>query len=105
MLLTAASDLPPSGAAPLHLQPGVVHWRRHGGGYGGCADVADDAESLPQGVVHPQHLVTVLGLLLRLLHQRVLVTARVQMSQELRVYELLRLEKKGKIKRCFDMKV
>lgn len=93
LLPTSASDLPPTGASPLHLQPGVVHWGRHGGGHGGCADVADDAESLPQGVIHPQHLVTVLGLLLRLLHQRVLVAARVQLSQELRVYELLRLDK------------
>lgn len=58
-------------------------------------------------MVHPQHLVTVLGLLLRLLHQRVLVAARVQLSQELRIYELLRLEKTNKQtnKRCFDMKV
>lgn len=75
----------------MHLQPGVVHWRRHGGGYRGRADVADDAEGLPQGVVHPQHLVAVLGLLLRLLHQRVLVATRVQLSQQLGVDELFRL--------------
>lgn len=89
--------LPSPGATPLHLQPGVVHGRRHGGGYGGCADVTDDAEGLPQGVVHPQHLVAVVGLLLRLLHQRVLVGTRVQLSQQLRVDELLSLNKMRKM--------
>lgn len=84
-------SLPSSGAAPLHLQPGVIHRRRHGGADGGRADVADDAEGLSQGVVHAQHLVAVLGLLLRLLHQRVLVAARVQLSQQLRVDELFSL--------------
>ena len=68
-------SLPSSGAASLHLQPGVVHRRRHGGADGGRADVADDAQGLPQGIVHAQHLVAVRGLFLRLLHQRVLVAA------------------------------
>ena len=84
---------PPSGAAPLHLQPGVVHRRRHGGADGGRADVPDDAEGLPQGVVHPQHLVAVLRLLLGLLHQRVLVAARVQLGQQVGVDELFSLDK------------
>lgn len=66
--------LPSSGATPLHLQPGVVHRRRHRGAYGGCTDVTDDVKGLAQGVVHPEHLITVLGLLRRLLHQCVLVT-------------------------------
>ena len=86
---------PSSRAAPLHLQPGVVHRWWHGGGHSGRADVTNDAEGLPQGVVHPQHLVSVLRLLLRLLHQRVLVTARVQVRQQLGVNELLRLDTEG----------
>lgn len=85
--------LPSSRAATLHLQPGVIHRRRHGSGDGGRADVTDDAEGLPQGMVHAQHLVAVLGLLLRLLHQCVLVATRVQLSQQLCVDELLRLDK------------
>lgn len=97
-LSPATDDLPSSGAAPLHLQPGVVHRRWHGGGHSGCADVTNDAEGLPQGVVHPQHLVAVRGLLLRLLHQRVLVTTRVQLGQQLCVDELLSLEE---IRRTF----
>lgn len=89
---TVSFFLPPSRATPLHLQPGVVHRRWHGSGHSGRADVTNDAEGLPQGVVHPQHLVAVLRLLLRLLHQRVLVTARVQLCQQLSVDELLRLD-------------
>lgn len=94
---TTSSGLPSSGATALHLQPGVIHGRRHGGAHGGCADVTDDAEGLPQGVVHPQHLVTVLGLLLRLLHQRVLVATRVQLCQQLCIDELFSLEKMGEM--------
>lgn len=101
-LFPPADDLPPSGAAPLHLQPGVIHRRWHGGGYSGRADVTNDAEGLPQGVVHPQHLVAMRGLLLRLLHQRVLVTTRVQLGQQLCVDELLSLEE---IRRVFRVKV
>lgn len=88
--------LPSPGAAPLHLQPGVIHRRRHGGADGGGADIADDAEGLLQGEVHPQHLVAVLRLLLRLLHQRVLVATGVQLSQQLGVDEVFRLSHKGK---------
>lgn len=100
-ICTVHCALPSSRATTLHLQPGVVHRRRHGRGDGGRADVADDAERLPQGVVHPQHLVTVLGLLLRLLHQGVLVAARVQLSQQVGVDVVLRLEaKRG---RCIVM--
>lgn len=42
-------------------------------------------------MVHPQHLIAMLGLLLRLLHQRVLVATRVQLGQQLGVDELLGL--------------
>lgn len=75
MLLLSCSHhgLPSSRGASMHLQPRVVHRRWHSSGYGGSADVADDAEGLPQGVVHTQHLIAVLGLLRRLFHQRVLV--------------------------------
>lgn len=75
--LLPAWFLPSPGAASLHLQPGVIHRRWHGGADGGGADIADDAEGLLQGEIHPQHLVAVLRLLLRLLHQRVLIAARV----------------------------
>lgn len=71
----AGSWRPSTRTATLHLQPRIIHRWRCGGGYSRCADVADYFEGLPQGVVHPQHLVTMLGLLLRLLHQTVLVTA------------------------------
>lgn len=87
---------PSPGAAALHLQPGVVHRRRHGGADGGGADVADDAERLLQGEVHPQHLVAVLRLLLGLLHQRVLIRTRVELSQQLSVDEVFRLSREGK---------
>lgn len=93
LFLCSHRGLPSSRAAPLHLQPGIIHGRRHGSADGGRADVPDDAEGLPQGVVHPQHLVAVLRLLLRLLHQRVLVAARVKLGQQLRVDELLRLDR------------
>lgn len=83
--------LPSPRTAPLHLQPGVIHGWWVGRAHGGCADVADDPEGLSQGVVHPQHLVTVLRLLLRLLHQGVLVSAGVQLCQQLGINEFLSL--------------
>lgn len=86
--------LPSPRAAPLHLQPGVIHRRRHGGADGGGADIADDAEGLLQGEIHPQHLVAVLRLLLRLLHQRVLIATGVQLSQQLGVDEVFCLSHK-----------
>lgn len=55
------------------LEPGVVHGRRRGGERGGSVDVTDDREGFFKGLVHPKHLVPTLGLLGRLLHQRVLV--------------------------------
>lgn len=94
-------SLPSARATTLHLQPGVVHRRRHGCAYGGCADVTDDAEGLPQRVVHPQHLVAVLGLLLRLLHQGVLVATRVQLSQQLCIDELFSLNGMRKMVRVW----
>ena len=89
--------LPSSHVGPLHLQPGVVHGRRHAGGDSGRADVTDDAEGLPQGVVHPEHLFPVVGLLLRLLHQRALVPARIQLGQKVCVDELFSLDEMGEI--------
>lgn len=83
--------VPASGRYALHLQPGVVHGRGHGRADSGRVDVADDAERLLQRVVHAQHLVSPLRLLRRLLHQRVLVPARVQVGQQLREDEFLRL--------------
>ena len=55
--------LPSAASGVLHLQPGVVDGRGHGRGDGGGADVPDDVQGLPQGVVHAQHLVPVGGLL------------------------------------------
>lgn len=55
------------------LNPGVVHRRWCWGEGGGGVDVADDAQCLLQSLVHAQHLVTLLDLLSRLLHQCVLV--------------------------------
>lgn len=83
--------VPASGRYALHLQPGVVHGRGHGRADSGRVDIADDAERLLQCVVHAQHLVAPLRLLRRLLHQRVLVPARVQVGQQLREDEFLRL--------------
>lgn len=88
--------VPASGRYALHLQPGVVHGRGHGRADGGRVDVADDAERLLQRVVHAQHLVAPLRLLGGLLHQRVLVPARVQVGQQLREDELLGLRTAGK---------
>lgn len=91
--------VPASSRYALHLQPGVVHGRGHGRADSGRVDVADDAERLFQCVVHAQHLVAPLRLLGRLLHQCVLVPARVQVGQQLREDEFLGLragkERKG----------
>ena len=93
--------IPASGRYALHLQPGVVHRRGHGRADGGRVDVADDAERLFQCVVHAQHLVTPLCLLGRLLHQCVLVPARIQVGQQLREDEFLGL-RVGKERRGLD---
>lgn len=84
--------VPASGRYALHLQPGVVHRRGHWRADSGRVDVADDAERLLQCVVHAQHLVAPLRLLGRLLHQCVLVPARVQVGQQLREDEFLGLQ-------------
>lgn len=83
--------VPASGRYALHLQPGVVHRWGHGGADGAGVDVPDDVEGLLQGVVHAQHFVAALGLLCRLLHQRVLVPTRVQVCQQLGMDEVLGL--------------
>ena len=85
-------SIPSPRAVVLHLQPGVINGRRHGGTDGGGANVTNDVECLTQGVVHTQHLVPVLRLLCRLLHQSVLVTARVQLGQKLCINKLLGLK-------------
>lgn len=76
----------------LRVDPGVVHRWGQGGGNGGGTDVTDDAEGLFKGVVHPQHLFSVLSLIGTLLHQHALIRTRVQERQQLGVDELLCLE-------------
>lgn len=92
--------VPASGRYALHLQPGVVHGRGHGRADSGRVDVADDAKRLLQCVVHAQHLVSPLRLLGGLLHQCVLVPARVEVGQKLREDEFLGL-RAGKERRGF----
>ena len=48
---------------------------------GGGGDITNDGQRLLQGLVGPQHLVPPLGLLLRLVHQGILVPCRVQLGQ------------------------
>lgn len=79
----------------LRVDPGVIHRWGQRDGDGGGADVADDAEGLLKGMVHPQDLLSVLRLISTLLHQHALIRARVQECQQLRVDELLRLEWMG----------
>lgn len=77
--------------SPGLLHPAVVDGRRHGDRHRGGGDVTDDVQCLLEGVVHAEHLVAVMGLLLGLLHQAVLVPRVVQVGQQLRVDELLGL--------------
>lgn len=84
--------IPSPRAGALHLQPGVVHRRRLRSGDGGGADVTDDVQRFFQSEVHPQHLISTLSLFCRLLHECVLISARVQLSQQLGVDELFRLD-------------
>jgi len=123
----SVTRLPASRWHPSHLQPGVIDGRRHCRGDGGGADVTDDAKTLSQGMVHPEHLITVLGLdqdrarsvnrstqqthlptssftshlwthlFLGLLHQGVLVSTRVKLSQQVSVDELLRLKSRKEV--------
>lgn len=72
--------------------PAVVYRWRQGDRNSGGADVSDEDQGLFQSVIHPQHLVSPLGLLCRLLHQTALVCGWVQVGQQLRVDEVLRLE-------------
>lgn len=78
-------------ATTTSCHPGGVNRRRHGDGDGGGGDITDDGQRLLQGLVGPQHLIPPLGLLLRLVHQGVLVTCRVQLGQQLCVDELFHL--------------
>ncbi len=73
------------------VDPGVVHRWRDRCRYGAGADVSDDVQRLFERVIHAEHLVAPLRLFSRLLHQTALITRRVQIRQQLRVDELLRL--------------
>ncbi len=73
------------------VDPGVVHRRRDRCRYGAGADVSDDVQRLFERVIHAEHLVAALRLFSRLLHQTALIARRVQIRQQLRVDELLRL--------------
>lgn len=71
--------------------PRVVNRRRHGDSDGGGGDITDDGQGLCQGLVGPQHLIPPLSLLLGLVHQGILVTCRVQLSQQLCIDEVFHL--------------
>lgn len=47
----------------LFANPSVIDWWGHRSGDSGGADVSDEDQSLFQSVVHPQHLISPLGLL------------------------------------------
>lgn len=76
---------------PATSHPGGVDGRRYGDGDGGGGDIANDGQSLLQGLVGPQHLIPPLGLFLGLIHESVLVSCRVQLGQQLCIDELLHL--------------
>lgn len=73
--------------------PAVIYWWRHWGGNSVGADVPYEDQGLFQSMIHPQHLIPPLSLLCRLLHQTALVPSHIQVSHQLRVDEILRLER------------
>lgn len=86
-----------SGSSPWVLGHLVLDWWRHWGRNSGGGDVSDEDQRLFQSVIHPQHLIPPLSLLWRLLHQTALVHGRVQVGQQLRVDEVLRLEARREV--------
>ncbi len=87
----------PAGDAAAGAQPGVIHRWRQRCGEGGGGDVSDDGQRFFQSVVCAQNLLAPLHLLLRLVHQCVLVSGRVQLRQELCVNEVLHLRNSRRI--------
>lgn len=85
------SSVPVILPATTTSHPGGVHRRRYGDSDGGGGDIANDGQSLLQGLVGPQHLIPPLGLFLGLVHESVLVSCRVQLGQQLCIDELLHL--------------
>lgn len=73
------------------LQPGVIHWRRDRCGDGASGNIPNNVQSLLKCMIHPEHIISPLSLVRRLLHQTVLVSGWVEICQQLRVNELLRL--------------